>query len=180
MEQNLCIAISGTPGCGKTSLSELFASNGAKVVSVKELAQLHDCLGELNLEDGATEIDIHKLVELWENGDDGLVVVDGHLSHFLDVDAIVLLRCNPSELESRLSKRGYAENKVKANMEWELISGTWSELLEFEIELPIREYDATVQNTEEIYQNVCDWIEQNLPGASIMEQSEASIDWMNQ
>ena len=47
---------------------------------------------------GCVEIDIHKLAEKFmPNGDDN-IIVDGHLSHFLEVDAIIILRCEPAKL----------------------------------------------------------------------------------
>lgn len=178
MQDDLCIAISGTPGCGKTSLSKLFESNGVPVYSVKQLAEQFECIGAEDQSDGAQEIDIHRLSDEWENEYTGLVIIEGHLSHFLDLDAIVLLRCNPKEIETRLKTREYSNQKIKANSEWELIAGNWSELLEFEIELPIIELDSTSQSPEKLFQLVNDWITEGLPYTSVAEESKLAIDWM--
>ena len=178
MQENLCIAISGTPGSGKTSLSRLFEENDISVYSIKDLAEQHECIADMDQSDGAQEIDIHRLADEWENKDTGLVIIDGHLSHFLDVHAVVLLRCNPEELEKRLIARGYNEKKVKANSEWEFIAGSWSELLEFEIELPILEIDSTSQSPEELFKIVNEWISNGLPYTSVSEESQIAIDWM--
>ena len=178
MQENLCIAITGTPGSGKTSLSKLFEQNNISVYSVKELAEQNECIGDVDQIDGAQEIDIHRLADEWENEESGLIVIDGHLSHFLDVDAVVLLRCNPKELENRLTARGYSEQKAKANSEWELMAGNWSELLEFEIELPIVELDSTKQSPEELFKIVNDWIADGLPYSSVFEESQIAIDWI--
>ena len=178
MQDDLCIAISGTPGCGKTSLSKLFESNDVTVYSVKQLAEQFECIGAEDQSDGAQEIDIHRLSDEWENEDTGLVIIEGHLSHFLDLDAIVLLRCNPKEIETRLKTREYSNQKIKANSEWELIAGNWSELLEFEIELPIIELDSTSQSPEKLFQLVNDWILEGLPYTSVAEESKLAIDWM--
>jgi adenylate kinase len=178
MQDNLCVAISGTPGSGKTSLSKLFQDNNISVYSVKELADQYQCIGEVDQTDGAQEIDIHRLADQWENEETGLVIIDGHLAHFLDVDAVVLLRCNPNDLEIRLSKRGYSEQKVLANSEWELIAGNWSELLEFEIELPILELDSTGQSPEDLFKKVNQWIAEGLPYSSVSEESRVAIDWI--
>ena len=113
MQDDLCIAISGTPGCGKTSLSKLFENNDIPVYSVKQLAEQSECIGAEDQSDGAQEIDIHRLSDEWENQDGGLVIIEGHLSHFLDLDAIVLLRCNPKEIETRLKTREYSNQKIK-------------------------------------------------------------------
>jgi adenylate kinase len=178
MQENLCIAISGTPGSGKTSLSRLFEGNDISVYPIKDLAEQYQCIGDVDQSDGAQEIDIHRLADEWENKDAGLVIIDGHLSHFLDVDAVVLLRCNPNDLEKRLTSRGYNEKKVKANSEWEFIAGNWSELLEFEIELPILELNSTSQSPEELFKIVNEWISNGLPYTSVSEESQKAIDWM--
>ena len=178
MQEDLCIAISGTPGSGKTSLSKLFESNNIPVYSVKQLAEQYGCIEAEVQSDGAQEIDIHKLSDDWENEESGLVIIEGHLSHFLDLDAIVLLRCNPNEVEKRLTARGYSNQKVKSNYEWELIAGNWSELLEFEIELPIIELDSTSRSPEELFQQVNDWIAKGLPYTSVVEESKVAIDWI--
>ena len=48
MSRDLSIAITGTPGTGKTSLSRIFSSKQIKVISVKELAEELGFLGELD------------------------------------------------------------------------------------------------------------------------------------
>ena len=72
MQEDLCIAISGTPGSGKTSLSKLFESNNIPVYSVKQLAEQYGCIGAQDQSDGAQEIDIHKLSDDWENEESAL------------------------------------------------------------------------------------------------------------
>tara|TARA_B000000565_G_scaffold168623_1_gene127593 strand:- start:776 stop:1324 length:549 start_codon:yes stop_codon:yes gene_type:complete len=177
MDRDLSIAITGTPGTGKTSLSKIFSSKQIKVISVKELAEELGFLGELDASDGSREIDIHRLSDEWEHNDSGMVVVEGHLSHFLDVDAIIILRCNPKILQNRLEKRGYSEQKVRANTEWELVSGIWSELLEFEIEAPILEIDTTNKNSEEVYEEAIVWLQQEPIQEGLIENAERAIDW---
>ena len=179
MEGDLSIAISGTPGTGKTSLAGVFVKERINVVSVEELAEAFGYLGNLDSKDGTKEVDIHRLSNEWQHDNPGIIVVEGHLSHFLDVDAIVILRCNPSVLRKRLELRKYSEQKVTANVEWELISGVWSELLEFEIEAPILEIDTTELATEQVYDKVVSWLNGELVQEDLFEQSNKAIDWMD-
>lgn len=108
------IAITGTPGTGKTTLCAALAG---PVVSVSRLAAAHGCLGEVDATDGAAPVDVEALAAaaLPEG------FVDGHLSHLLPVDGIVLLRCHPEVLRARLEARGYTAEKVEANVESELL-----------------------------------------------------------
>ena len=177
MAGRACIAITGTPGTGKTALCQSLGA-GYPVLSLKDLAEQYECLGPQDAADGAAPIDIHQLAEKWQFQDNEITFIDGHLSHFLDVDAIVVLRCNPLELEKRLQSRDYSTAKIAANVEWELISGTWSELLEFEISVPILELDTSSTSTEELQTQVLSWIEKKFPSQSLKESSSQAIDWM--
>ena len=78
-----------------------------------KLAEMHGCLGELDSEDNSRPVDLDslcsKLSKEWFAMSDAPTVIEGHLSHHLPVDGIVLLRCPPDELRNRLSERGYSE-----------------------------------------------------------------------
>ena len=120
------IAVTGTPGTGKTTFCS--ASNH-RTVTVEEIAVEHDCLGEVE-DDGAAPIDVEKLAKtvIWPKEE--ILLIDGHLSHLLPVDAIILMRCHPSVLRQRLSQRGYSESKIEENVECELIGVISAECLE--------------------------------------------------
>ena len=177
MTGRACIAITGTPGTGKTALCQALGTNFS-VLSLQDLAEQHECLDSIDTADGAAPIDIHQLAEKWQFQGDVITFIDGHLSHFLDVDAIVILRCHPTEIEKRLQSRDYSTAKIAANVEWELISGTWSELLEFEISAPLLELDTTSASTEELRTQVLSWIEKKFPSLTLEESSSQAIDWM--
>ena len=105
------------------------------------------------------------------------VIIDGHLSHFLDVDAIIVLRCAPAKLRARLESRGYDEAKVNANVEWELIAGTWSEIAEFEINVPILELDSSTLPSEELVEKVLGWV--NADFKDNRTTISNAIDWLS-
>lgn len=118
------IGVIGTPGCGKTTLCSKL---GLPIISLKDYAKQNASLGEIG-EDGAAEIDVEKLSTIWENPDD-LTLIDGHLAHFIPVDALVVVRCEPNELRKRLEERGYLPEKIRANVEVEMLGGPWNDLL---------------------------------------------------
>ena len=177
VEDNLCIAITGTPGTGKTTVCELLSSP-YNVLSLQELAEQNDCLGSVDEDDGSAPLDIHKLSEIWDFDSKALTFVDGHLSHLLEVDAIVVLRCQPGTLRERLEGRSYSPSKITANVEWEMLSGTWSELLEFEIEVPLLELDTTAMSTEELRERIVQWIDEGLPSASLADAASKALSWL--
>ncbi len=177
MDQRITIAITGTPGTGKTTLCEAL-SGSFSVLSLQELAEEYGCLDVVDSSDDSAPLDIHLLAEKWQDEGDGVTFIDGHLSHLLEVDAIVVLRCNPVQLKQRLASRAYSESKIAANVEWELLSGTWSELLEFEIEAPILELDSTSLTIEEMRFQIVEWLENKCPSLTLEESSSQAIGWM--
>lgn len=179
MSEIRTIAVSGTPGVGKTELCSVLERSGWSVLSLRDLAQSLDCLGAEDPDDGASPIDIHALADAWEFNGDKSTVLDGHLSHLMDVDGIVLLRCAPSTLQQRLSERGYGEGKVRSNVEWEMTSGHWSELVEFEVDIPILEVDTTSQSAEDAAAMVMDWLNDGCKGAPLEEAIRGAIDWLS-
>ena len=180
MSEDCVLAISGTPGVGKTQLSAWLSQQGWATLSLQEMATEHGCLGQVDAVDGAAPIDIHRLAEVWEAPDEGRWLVDGHLAHLLDVDGIVLLRCHPADLQERLQQRGYDEAKVKANKEWELTAGHWAELLEFGIDIPLLELDAGVMDTEALAAIVQAWVEEGLPSEPLEEVAVSALDWLSE
>ena len=106
---NLVIAITGSPGVGKTSVCTNLSDLGFRVTSVLDLAKAYSCLGPLEPNFDSKSVDIDKLSEVANL--DEFDFIDGHLSHHLDVDAIVILRCSPSLLKERLSQRGYGDQE---------------------------------------------------------------------
>lgn len=171
---NLVIAITGSPGVGKTSVCTNLSDLGFRVTSVLDLAKAHSCLGPLEPNFDSKSVDIDRLAEVAELGE--FDFIDGHLSHHLDVDGIIILRCQPSVLKERLSQRGYSDKKVMANTEWEYIAGICSELIGSQ--KPILEVDTTKSNKEDLILKIKDFIGNFDSSNSKYEKIE--IDWMNE
>jgi len=174
------LALSGTPGVGKTTLASCLKARGWNMLHVDDLARDLDCLDPIDPDDGASPVDIHRLADAWVAPEEGRWVVDGHLSHLLDLHGIVLLRCHPDAVASRLEARGYSSTKVQANVEWELVAGHWSELLEFEIDLPVKEFVTTSTEPEDLALEVEAWVKDGLPWEGLEAQAVGAVDWLNE
>ena len=174
------LAVSGTPGVGKTHLCTTLESRGWSVLSLADVAEEHGCLGEVDTADGAAPIDIHRLAEAWKPPTSGRWLVDGHLAHLLEVDGLVLLRCRPSSLAKRLEARGYGADKVRANVEWEMTAGHWAELLEFEVDLPLLELDAGQHGSSELADEVEAWCRKGLASDPLSAMADGALDWLSE
>lgn len=162
------IALSGSPGSGKSTIAELAKSSGWEVISVEKLAEKHELLGELDKKEQAREIDIERLRQTLGRIN-GPLIVDGHLSHYLQVDAVVILRCKPSILRERLQQRGYPEWKIESNVEWEIIGSSWSDVENENV----AEFETSSSKPHMVWSSIQDWINTGHP------TRKPFIDWMN-
>lgn len=114
------VAITGTPGTGKSSVCRELSRLGFVVVDLARLAR-EKRLAKSQKKRGAPAIvDVERLRKVILPEGDPLFLVS-HFSHLLDLDMTVVLRCSPAVLESRLRTRGWAKRKIRENLEAEAI-----------------------------------------------------------
>lgn len=119
------VAITGTPGTGKSSIGNELQKMGFNVL---EIADLLDKLSigreydpyfrtfDVDTEELKVKIDWH-LKKLKK----GTVFLTGHLSHFISCDIAVVLRCRPNELAKRLASRKWPSEKILENVRAEIL-----------------------------------------------------------
>ena len=111
------IALTGTPGTGKTTVARLLPY---RVIDINALVR-----GGLNFgpdpERGCLEADMDGLADrLAEMETEEISILEGHFSHHFAHWAIVL-RLSPSALRPRLEARGYSQAKIRENLEAEAL-----------------------------------------------------------
>ncbi|MCD6524383.1 MAG: AAA family ATPase [Thermococcus sp.] len=164
----MIIAVTGTPGVGKTTVSKLLAEKlGYEYVNLRDYA-LEKGIGEMKGEE--LEVEVDELVYNFERDFKGKdIVVDGHLSHFLPADLVVVLRAHPRLIGERLKERGYSREKVGENVEAELVDVILVEALE-ENENVI-EVDTTGKTPEEVVDEILELIEKGV------KKRVGLVDW---
>ena len=138
----MMVGIAGTPGTGKTSVGDVLARRGSRVVRVAETIGPY-VIAE---EDGVREVD----QEAWATAFppvDGFV--EGGLSHFLACDRLVILRCRPDVLRHRLETRDYPRAKVDENVEAEALDVILCEALDLHPPESLLEIETTARPAEE-------------------------------
>ncbi len=171
----MLVAVTGTPGTGKTSVAAELRSRGCEVVDLGRHIRENGLLGELDEARDTHEVDLDLLNESLEEyrRKEGTVFMEGHLSHFMDCGSIVVLRCRPDVLAERLRARGYGEEKVRENVQSEVLDVILCEATDSDI--PVHEVDCTSASVEETADEILSIAsgeaEGHLPG---------SVDWSSE
>ncbi|NQU79722.1 AAA family ATPase, partial [Candidatus Woesearchaeota archaeon] len=122
------IIVTGTPGTGKTTVAKSIAKEtGWKYVDVNKVIKDRGLSEGKDLERDCNIVDEEKLAEtlgkMMDSSDD-VLVIDSHMSHHIQkskVDVCLVTKCKLKELEQRLKKREYSEDKIKENLECEIL-----------------------------------------------------------
>lgn len=132
----MIIAVTGTPGTGKTTLSKLLANKlNFTYINLTNLIQVNELYTSYDKVDETYDVDIEAFIEFMtkylKKKDN--IVLDGHLSHFLPnelIDKLIVCTCELSELNNRLKSRYYSAKKIKDNLEAETFETIKNEAIE--------------------------------------------------
>lgn len=118
------IALTGTPGVGKTTVANELRLRSQRTVNLAQVAHDFNLTEGLDPQRLSAVVDPAKIAPLLRSmlqaGE--RVLLDGHWSHDVDdVEAAIVLRLRPRDLEERLRRRGWPEAKVRENVEAEAI-----------------------------------------------------------
>ena len=162
------VALTGTPGTGKTSVSKELRSRGYDVLDMTQYIKDHDLREEYDAERDTYAVDVEKLNDALLDRED--CIFEGHLAHFLDVDMIIVMRCHPDVLAQRLMDRGYNESKVTENVQAEVMDVILCESVDSEI--PTFAVDTTSDSPE----TTASIIEDIMKGETD-DRGPASVSW---
>ena len=131
------VIISGTPGTGKTTLSKKLAkrlgfhyTDVNKLISGCKLSESYDIKRKTKIVDIAklNKALIKEINTLTKKNNKKFkkikgIIIDSHLSHYLSkkyVGLCIITKCDISELNKRLKKKGYGKNKIQENLQAEI------------------------------------------------------------
>ena len=183
----MIIALTGTPGTGKTTVCEVIREHSQyrkqySIIDVNRLVLDEKLYTGRDEARDTYEADMDKLEERVkqeiEKKTEGVdVIMEGHLSHHLPADAVIVLRAHPVALRKRLGKRkNYSFQKVKENADAEaldviLVEATQANKNVFEI-------DTTNMNLLAVVKSVISIIEAIKQGKVLEEFRPGKINWI--
>lgn len=148
------LALTGTPGVGKSSIVSRLRRRKVTVFPVDEFLDEDGVAAGYDRERGSREVDTAALDEIVRNRvaeAQDPVVVEGHLAHHLPVVTHALvLRLKPRVLARRLEKRGWSKDKVRENVEAEAIDLILQECVNRFGERRTYELDVTGKRRHEV------------------------------
>jgi adenylate kinase len=145
----MLIALTGTPGVGKTTISQLLLTGGHRLLQLEKLAEDNGFVLGMDEESNSKIIDVEGLDEFVSHQfKKGEYIIEGHLSHLLSVDYAIILRCDPLVLKKRLAKKGWPSKKIMENVGAEILDVIKVEA--YEVLEKVYEIDTTLMAPEEV------------------------------
>lgn len=159
----MIIAVTGTPGTGKTTAVEQLETDLKRVhvnevIETEELAIAHDGDRDSRIVDPAT------LRERF--GDLTDAVVESHLAHYLPADKVVVLRCHPEVLTQRLQDRGESAASIQENAESEALDVILTAAVDRHGEDSVYEIETTNKSPRDVAAAIEAVIQNNRPPQS--------------
>jgi adenylate kinase len=166
------MAITGTPGVGKTSVCRALG------IEFTDLNSLIAARGfYTGVDKGSLIADLDKIEAYVKRAE----LIESHLAHLLNPDVAIVLRANPLLLVDRLKQKGFPAEKIAENVEAETLDVILIEAVELcEI---VYELDTSVKSIEEVASLVREIIDVETAGESGRKEAlranykPGSVDW---
>jgi adenylate kinase len=127
------IAITGTPGTGKSALArELSLLLHYQVIDVASFIKQHRLSDYYDRKRRCYVVDTKKLnkaiikaINHFKTQNKGVkgLIIDSHMSHFLPrqhINLCIVTKCSVNTLKKRLTSKGYSKAKVRENLDAEI------------------------------------------------------------
>jgi len=165
-------ALTGTPGVGKTTVGEFLRKEGYEVLDLNDFIDTKGLRGEIDQDRNTHEVDIESLKKEFSKSD-GYDIVEGHLSHHLELSPIIVLRCSPDVLYERMSSKDWKESKKKENIRAEIMDVILIESLEYSKE--VYEVDTTDMGPKEVMDAIIEILSDD-----VESYKAGQIDWSSE
>lgn len=180
------LIVSGTPGTGKTTISKNISNYiKAKVISLNELAISENLIVKYDAKRETSVINNKKLIsflieliEDYKKEDLEFLIIESHFSDIVPeqyINFVIILRCDPDELYNRLKRRGYKREKIRENVQSEILGNCVNYFMNKPLNIPILEIDTTNVSIESITKTIVDILRKKI---DIDDFYAGKVDWL--
>jgi adenylate kinase len=141
------VAVTGTPGTGKTTAVDLLSTD-LDIVHLNEVIRSEELTAGRDEARDSLVADLEALADWLGDRED--VLFESHLAHHLPADRVVVLRCHPEELARRLAERGEPDAKCQENADSEALDIVLAEAIDRHGEGTVYEIDTTDRSPEAV------------------------------
>ena len=148
------IIITGTPGTGKTTISKALAKEiHADYLSLTRFVTAKGLYSAIDRERKTRIVDIERtrksLRKLIPKG--RMIIVDTHVADSIPRERtrkVIVLRCHPKVLDSRLRKKGWSGKKVRENVLAEILDACYMIAVSYYGAKKVRQLDTSTRRLE--------------------------------
>ncbi len=155
------IAISGTPGTGKTAVAKLLATQlTATLLELNQIIKEQQFLLGKDADRDTFIADIDRLQDYLRKllgASKGRYIIVGHFADEAPdelLEVLVVLRCNPVDLTHRLQTRGWSQEKIIENIQAEILGECTTQALLRHPRHKVFEIDTTKSSSEEVVRTI--------------------------
>jgi len=177
----MIIALTGTPGTGKTSVSKILQKKGFELIDLGKTAIEKNFLIGVDKVRNSQIVDIEKFNKFIKKTYSNLeiLIIEGHLSHLLkDVDKVIILRCHPTKLKNNLIKKKWKKEKIIENIQAEILDIILCETVEIHKEDNVFEIDVTNKSIEIVANCILELINNKFKNTK--KYKIGKIDWSDE
>ncbi len=119
-----------------------------------------------------------KLIERYNKLDLEFLIIESHFSDIVPgqyIDYVIILRCDPDELCIRLKERGYKKEKIRENVQSEILGNSANYFLNKQLNKPILEIDTTINSIDVITKTIIGILTGKV---DVTEYIIGKIDWL--
>ena len=164
------VAVTGTPGTGKTTATERLATD-LDVIHLNDVIKSEGFSTDRDEERGSLVADMDALAAWLADRDD--TVVESHLAHNFDADRVVVLRAHPDTVVERLRERGDDDSKAYENAESEALDVILSETVQRHGRDAVYEIDTTDRDPDAVADDIAAVV------AGEREPSAGTVDYVD-
>ena len=172
------IVITGNPGVGKHTISELLSKRlGFKIVNLNEfvirnkLVFSDKALGVYDVYAKKASLMLRQELKQYDD-----VIISGHLAPYLlissQADLVVVLRRSPQHLLQTFKERNYTISKIRENITSEILGITLYDSIRKFGKEKIIEFETTKTSSKEIIRHLIEALNDN------SKRRMGNIDWM--